>query len=221
MNGLFVTGTDTGVGKTLVSAALVLAYSQQGVRVAGLKPIVSGVVNGVWEDVEILRQLSHPQRSVSDCALYTLQSAIAPQWAAREEGVSLDAARIVDFVRAQALTVDRVVVEGAGGFLVPLTSHYGFAHLAQDLQLPVVLVVGLRLGAINHALLTCEAIRNRGLVLRGWVGSALAADIPDGTIEGLQEWLPAPCLGLIPYRASVDAAYALDYLDLAKVWCDH
>jgi len=214
MKGIFVTGTDTGVGKTLVSTALVLAYARRGERVAGLKPVVSGAVNGVWDDVEAMRHASVPPRSVEDCALYTFPPAIAPHWAARQEGRSIDVGAIARFVRQQAKTVDRVIVEGAGGFLVPLTARQGFADLAQDLQLPIVLVVGLRLGAINHALLSYEAIVTRGLVLQAWVGSALSPDVAPGTLEGLQEYLPAPCLGVIPYHSPVDPVFAIRYLKI-------
>lgn len=214
MRGLLVTGTDTGVGKTLVSTALVLGYGRRGERVAGLKPIVSGAVDGVWEDVESLRLASSPQRAVEECTLYSFRAAIAPHWAAREEDRAIDVEAAVGFVREQAKSVDRVVVEGAGGFLVPLNARAGFAELAQSLRLPVLLVVGLRLGAINHARLTCEAIAARGLVLQGWVGSALGPEVAAGTIEGLSEYLPVPCLGLIPYHMPLDPAFALQHLSL-------
>ena len=214
VQGVLVTGTDTGVGKTLVSTALVLGYGRRGERVAGLKPVVSGLVGGFWEDVESLRLASKPKRAVSECTLYGFRSAIAPHWAAREEGRTIDVPAIVGFVREQAESVDRIVVEGAGGFLVPLNSHSGFADLAQSLGLPVLLVVGLRLGAINHARLTCEAIMARGLVLQGWVGSALSPEIAAGTIEGLNEYLPTPCLGIVPYHTPVDPTFALQHLNL-------
>lgn len=209
MKGVFVTGTDTGVGKTLVSTALVLGYGRQGQRVAGVKPVVSGVTEkGVWEDVEALRAASTPPRAIAECTLHAFDPAIAPHWAAREAGRSLDLEALVRFVREQAQTVDRVVVEGAGGFLVPLGDGLGFGDLAQALALPVVLVVGLRLGAINHALLTYEAIARRGLVVEGWVGSALGSDVPPGTVEGLHEYLPAPCLGIVPFHTPVDPFFA-------------
>ncbi|MHB8254729.1 MAG: dethiobiotin synthase [Acidiferrobacter sp.] len=215
MKGVLVTGTDTGVGKTLVSAAIVLAYAQRGLRVAGLKPVVSGTVDGTtWEDVETLRLASTPPRSVEDCALYTFRPAIAPHWAAHQEGRQIDVEAIVRFVHKQAQTVDRVVVEGAGGFLVPLAPGRGFADLAQELGLPVVLVVGLRLGAINHALLSYEAIVSRGLVLQGWIGSTLEPDLAAGTLEGLLERLPAPCLGVVPYQSPVDPVMASRHLRL-------
>ncbi len=214
LRGVLITGTDTGVGKTLISTALVLGYGRRGEHVAGLKPVVSGSVGGLWEDVESLRLASSPPRTVEECTLYGFRSPIAPHWAAREEGRTIDVEAVAGFVCEQARSVDRIVVEGAGGFLVPLNSHGGFADLAQSLQLPVLLVVGLRLGAINHARLTCEAIAARGLVLQGWVGSAVGPEVAAGTIEGLKEYLPTPCLGIVPYHTPVDPAFALQHLSL-------
>ncbi|AWP24014.1 dethiobiotin synthase [Acidiferrobacter sp. SPIII_3] len=215
MNGVFVTGTDTGVGKTLVSTALVLGYAERGERVAGLKPIVSGMVEGgVYEDVEALRRASVPARAVEECTLYAFRPAIAPHFAAAQAGRTVDLAAVVRFVQGAWREVDRVVVEGAGGFLVPLTATDGFADLARALNLPVVLVVGLRLGAINHALLTYEAIIARGLVLAGWVGTMLAPEVAAGTLEGLRDYLPAPCLGIVPYHAPVDPEFARRHITI-------
>ncbi len=215
LKGLFVTGTDTGVGKTLVSAALVRAYAAQGLRVAGLKPVVSGMVEGgVYEDVEALRCASVPSRAVNECALYTFPPAIAPHFAAWQAGRRIDLGEIERFVREQAQDVERVVVEGAGGFLVPLTPTAGFADLAAALGLPIVLVVGLRLGAINHALLTCEAILARNLPLAGWVGTWLAPDLAAGTLEGLRDHMPVPCLGIIPYHTPLDLEFAARHLEI-------
>ena len=215
LQGLFVTGTDTGVGKTLISTALVRAYARSGLHVAGLKPVVSGVVGGRWEDVEALRRASVPPRAERACCLHAFHEAIAPHWAAQQAGCEMDVEGIADFVRAQARSVDAVVVEGAGGFLVPLNARHGFADLAQALGLPVVLVVGLRLGAINHALLTEEAILRRGLTVRGWVGNHLAAEVAPGTLEGVRERMASPCLGVVPYHVPVDAGRALRCLDPA------
>jgi len=202
MKGFFVTGTDTGVGKTLVSAVLVHAYAARGERVAGLKPVVSGAVDGVWEDVEILRQASIPPRSREECNLYAFPPAIAPHWAARQAGLRIDLVAILRFLEEQAAGVERVIVEGAGGFLVPLGDGQSFADLALALQLPVLLVVDLRLGAINHALLSAEAILRRGLPWGGWVGNRVSPrPVAAGTLEGLQEGLPGPCLGVLPYQA--------------------
>ncbi len=213
-----MTGTDTGVGKTLVSTALVLGYAARGERVAGLKPIVSGMTaGGVYEDVEALRQASVPPRTMEACALYAFRPAIAPHFAAAQAGCAIDLEAVVRFVQEASRGVDRVVVEGAGGLLVPLTANEGFADLARALGLPVVLVVGLRLGAINHALLTHEAIIARGLVLAGWVGTMLVPDLAAGTLEGLRDHLPAPCLGVIPYHTPVDPRFAARHITIP--WC--
>lgn len=215
MKGVFVTGTDTGVGKTLVSTALVLAYAKRGERVAGLKPVVSGRLDsGFYEDVEALRQASVPSRSMDECTLYAFPPAIAPHFAAAQAGRTIDPAALLRFVHTASRGVERVVVEGAGGFLVPLTADSSFADFAYALGLPVVLVVGLRLGAINHALLTCEAIRARGLTLAGWVGSQLAPDVAAGTLEGLQAHVPAPCLGIVPHHVPVDPRFAQRFLTI-------
>ncbi len=203
MKGFLVTGTDTGVGKTLVSAALIHGYAVRGERVAGLKPVVSGAVDGVWEDVEILRQASIPPRSREECNLYAFPAAVAPHWAAQQAGLQIDLDAILRFLEEQAAGVERVIVEGAGGFLVPLGNGQSFADLAIALQLPVLLVVDLRLGAINHALLSAEAILRRGLPWGGWVGNhASPQPVAAGTLEGLQGSLPGPCLGVLPYRAA-------------------
>lgn len=215
MHGVFVTGTDTGVGKTLVSTALVLGYAQRGERVAGLKPIVSGMVEGgIYEDVEALRRASVPPRAIDECTLYAFRPAIAPHFAAAQAGRRVDLAAVVRFVQGASRGVDRIVVEGAGGFLVPLTATDGFADLARALNFPVVLVVGLRLGAINHALLTYEAIIARGLVLAGWVGTMLMPDLSAGTLEGLRDHLPAPCLGIVPYHTPVDPKFACRHITM-------
>ncbi len=215
MKGVFVTGTDTGVGKTLVSAAFVRAYAGQGRRVAGLKPVVSGMASdGTYEDVEALTRASVPPRTMDECALYAFPPAIAPHFAAQQAGCRIELEEIERFVREQARGVERVVVEGAGGFLVPLTPTAGFADLAAALGLPIVLVVGLRLGAINHARLTCEAILSRNLTLAGWVGTWLAPDLPAGTLEGLRDHMPVPCLGIIPYHTPLDPEFAARHLDI-------
>ncbi len=215
--GLFITGTDTGVGKTAVTAALARLCAGHGMRVAALKPIVSGVeADGTWEDVEILRAASQPSRSIAETNLYAFAPPLAPHWAAQQAGVTVDRGRVVAFVRAQSVAMDCVLVEGAGGFLVPLGADWGFAELAEDLHFPVLLVVGLRLGAINHALLSVEAIRARGLLFAGWVANTLNPAVAEGTLETLQQRLPAPCLGMLPYTPLWSAAVLSPYLSLPE-----
>ncbi|MHB1495024.1 MAG: dethiobiotin synthase [Acidithiobacillus sp.] len=213
--GLFITGTDTGVGKTAVTAALTQLCAGHGMRVAALKPIVSGVeTDGTWEDVEILRAASQPPRSIAETNLYAFDPPLAPHWAAQQAGVTVDRGRVAAFVRAQSVAMDCVLVEGAGGFLVPLGADWGFAELAEDLHFPVLLVVGLRLGAINHTLLSVEAIRTRGLSFAGWVANTLNPAVAEGTLETLQQRLSAPCLGVLPYIPHWSAAVLSPYLSL-------
>ncbi len=213
--GLFITGTDTGVGKTAVTAALAQLCAGHGMRVAALKPIVSGVgADGTWEDVEILRAASQPPRSIAETTLYAFDPPLAPHWAAQRAGVTMDRGRAAAFVRAQSVAMDCVLVEGAGGLLVPLGADWGFAELAEDLHFPVLLVVGLRLGAINHTLLSVEAIRARGLPFAGWVANTLNPAVAEGTLETLQQRLPAPCLGVLPYIPHWSAAVLSPYLSL-------
>ncbi|MEW6611974.1 dethiobiotin synthase [Thermithiobacillus tepidarius DSM 3134] len=204
MRGFFVTGTDTGVGKTQVACALLSALAACGERVAGLKPVASGcrktAVGLRNEDAEALMAAANVRLDYAVVNPYAFAPPIAPHWAARQAGVAVDLDWLVGHVRGVAAQAERVVVEGAGGFLVPLSDGASFADLACRLALPVILVVSLRLGAINHALLSAEAITRRGLPLAGWVGNAAApGEAAPGTVESLQALLTAPCLGILPH----------------------
>ncbi len=216
---LLVTGTDTGVGKTVVTAALAQRCAREMGRVAALKPVVSGVeANGQWSDVEILRAASTPARSFEQTCLYALDPPIAPHWAAAQAGLTLDRHKIQRFIEQQSADMDAVLVEGAGGFLVPLGDDWSFADLALGLQFPVLLVVGLRLGAINHALLSAEAILARALPLAGWVANHLQPDVAPGTLETLQRLMPSPCLGEIPFQVEATSVCRSQYLSLPTCW---
>ncbi len=207
---LFVTGTDTGVGKTLVSAALLHALSAHHSRVVGMKPVAAGteLINGVMsnEDVVALRAASnyHVPPELDNPVL--LPDPVSPHIAAARAGVRIDIAHLVACHRALMLRADAVVVEGAGGFMVPLSETETGADLAQALDLPVVLVVGLRLGCLNHALLTAEAIHARGLTLAGWVANHIdpAMLAQEDNIAYLQHKLEAPLLASIAYQAMPD-----------------
>lgn len=208
MKGFIVTGTDTGVGKSLISAALLLRLGQRFARVAGYKPIAAGTeADGTNEDVELLRHFSQPPISAAACCTYLLAAACAPHLAAQEDMQELALAPILAGAQALAAHNDALVVEGAGGLLVPLSIHPRldtaevFSQLHQALGLPVVLVVGMRLGCISHALLTAEVLAARGLPLAGWVANCVEADMPylDDNILALQALLPAPLLGTVPY----------------------
>ena len=197
--GLFVTGTDTGVGKTRVAVALIHMLRAQGLRVAAMKPVSAGNAPGeLNEDVMALRQAANVMADVRDVNPYAFEPAIAPHIAAEQAGVRIDLEMIVAAYARLATVADVVVVEGAGGWRVPLNEHEDMADLAQRLGLPVVLVVGLRLGCLNHALLTAESVARRRLPWAGWVGNHIdpAMASQAANIAALRARLPGPCLGV-------------------------
>lgn len=210
----FVTGTDTGIGKTLVAAAILRRLREAGVKVAGMKPIAAGAIAGpegrANEDALLLQAESstrHPYATVNPCLF---EPAIAPHIAAAEAGVPIDTDRIRAAHAALRASADVVIAEGAGGFLVPLDDSRSMAELPRLLGMDVILVVGLRLGCLNHALLTAEAVAARGLTLAGWVGNTLAPDFArrDANIATLAARIAAPCLGIIPWMAEPAAGIA-------------
>ncbi len=172
-----MTGTDTGVGKTLISCALLHGFAAQGKRVVGMKPVAAGCDDeGRNEDVVQLRSAGNVTAGYGQINPYCFVPAIAPHLAAQRAGVIIRFSRIAVSYQELAGKADVVIVEGAGGFLVPLNEQQDSADLVLELGLPVVLVVGMRLGCLNHALLTVEAIAARGLVLAGWVANVLDGD---------------------------------------------
>ena len=206
--GLFVTGTDTGVGKTLVSCALLHAFAARGLRVVGMKPVAAGadLKNDVWvnEDVEQLLAAGNVDAPRDAVNPYCFAPPIAPHIASAEIKNIIKIKYLVESYRRLSSLADRVVVEGAGGFCVPLNAHETSADLARQLSLPVVLVVGLRLGCINHALLTAEAIRSRGLVLAGWVANTIDPQMSrmDDNVSALRARLGAPMIARLAFLPS-------------------
>lgn len=216
----FVTGTDTGVGKSLVAAALLHACRAQGLSTVGMKPVAAGCeqIGGEWrnDDVEALiaaSSVSAPRELVNP---YLFHDPIAPHIAAADAGVAISPAHIAECCRKLQDQAQAVVVEGAGGFLVPLDGHRSMGDLAWSLALPVVLVVGMRLGCLNHTLLTMEAIRARGLTLMGWVANQIDPGMArfDENLATLDALLPAPRLGTLPHYAQPDARAAAKLLQL-------
>ena len=197
--GLFVTGTDTGVGKTRVAVALIHALRAQGLRVAAMKPVAAGHAAGkLNEDVVALLQAANIDADVCDVNPYAFAEPIAPHIAAELAGVRIELDVVAAAYSRLAAAADVVVVEGAGGWRVPLTEHEDTADLAQRLGLPVVLVVGLRLGCLNHALLTAESVAHRRLPWAGWVGNHIEPAMPQAAenVAALHARLPGPCLGV-------------------------
>lgn len=213
----FVTGTDTEIGKTFSTCALLHAARNQGFSAVAMKPIAAGVdAKGQNEDVEQLlaaSSLAMPRPLVNP---YCFRAPVAPHIAAVEEGVAIELDRIQSAYTGLTQAADIVIVEGVGGFCVPLGPSLDSADLAVSLGLPVILVVGLRLGCINHALLTAQAIEARGLCLAGWIANTVdpAMSRREENIEALSQRLPAPLLGIIPRLATEDAETAAQFLRL-------
>lgn len=201
----FVTGTDTGVGKTLISAGLLLTAKEHGLSTAALKPVAAGCEQTAAglrnEDALLLQSVITQQLAYEQINPIALEPAIAPHIAAQQTRRILSVDRLAGFCRGVLHSADVTVVEGAGGWRVPLNPSETMADLARVLQLPVIMVVGIRLGCINHALLTAEAIIRDGLPLVGWVANTLDAQMPcqQENILALTQRLPAPCLGVIPF----------------------
>jgi dethiobiotin synthetase len=238
LRGCFVAGTDTGVGKTVISAGLLHLLGRRGLRVAGYKPVAAGAVwhaetgePGGWrnDDVEALLAAGNVELTRAELCPEVFEAACAPHLAARLEGRRIEPQRLIDGARHLMPRCDALVVEGVGGFCVPLAEaagaggDWGTDDLAVALALPLVLVVGLRLGCINHALLTAQAISARGLRLAGWIANridpdmACAADNIDTLTRALQSRRAAPLLGVIAHMESPDAGLVADQLDAPAV----
>jgi len=196
--GLFVTGTDTGVGKTVACVALLHALVASGVRAIGMKPIAAGVDEGsdVNADVAALAAAGNVDAPLADRNPYAFLEPIAPHIAAMHEGVTIDLARIAQAYARLAARADVVIVEGAGGVLVPLGPRCDMLDIPKRLALPVVLVVGVRLGCLSHALSAELAVRARGLRLAGWIATRIdpAMTQADASVAALRERLPAPLI---------------------------
>lgn len=219
----FIAGTDTDVGKTTIAAGLLHAARQLGLSTLAAKPVASGC--GVTpkglrnSDALALIDESSIKLPYEQVNPFAFEPAIAPHVAAREEGVALEVQTLRDAMRhVLDQGADFTLVEGAGGWRVPLSNHANLSDLAIALKLPVILVVGVRLGCINHALLSAEAIARDGLQLAGWVANIVDPRTSrlEDNLSSLAERLPAPCLGRVPWlkQASADAVAAHLQLDL-------
>lgn len=207
---IFVTGTDTGVGKTFVTAAAAAALARMGRRVAVLKPVETGCMPDP-EDALALAAAAADTSPLADLCPYRLPDPLAPMLAAERAGVAIDVDALLALVRRRAAETDVLLVEGAGGLLVPLTRTTSFADFAVRAAARVMLVVGSRLGAINHALLTLEALAARDLDVAGYVVNRLAGrdDLAVATNESLLAALTATRrIGTIPWRADAPALLA-------------
>lgn len=220
---LFVTGTDTGVGKTLVAAALLRGLRARGHKVAGMKPVASGARQSAegWINDDALALMAEasvpaPYRIVNP---YSFDPAVAPHIAAVEAGMRIDLREIERAFRILSGLADIVVVEGAGGWLTPLNECESFVDLARAIHARVVMVVGMRLGCLNHALLTAQAIQASGQRLIGWVANGIDPGLerPSDNLRSLEQRLAAPLLGSVPYQVEPSAGLTSDCLDYGRL----
>ncbi len=222
--GYFITGTDTGIGKTWITAGLLRAGAQRGWRTVGLKPVASGCarVEGQLRNEDALLLMEHASEplayeQVNPCAL---ELPVSPHLAAEAQGRAIDIGRLAAHCHAVGARADVCLVEGVGGWLAPLGPDHTVADLALALDLPVILVVGIRLGCLNHALLSQRAIRESGAAMAGWVANVVDAEnlLTDGVIATLAERLDAPCLGTVPCLDTLDAGRIAAHLDTGALW---
>lgn len=217
----FITGTDTEVGKTIASSALLCAANRQGWRTAGYKPVASG---SEWQegylrnsDALSLQACSSVDLSYDEVNPYTFAEATSPHIASHSEGRDIEARLMSQGLAALRAKAEWVLVEGAGGWFTPLGDGFSFDQWVIGERLPVILVVGVKLGCINHALLTAQAVTQAGLPLVGWVANCVIAPGKRHKeyMATLHRALSAPCLGEIPYRPNASAEVLADYLDIS------
>ncbi len=228
MSGFFITGTDTGVGKTEVALALMAGLQARGLRVIGMKPVAAGGIAtpAGFRNDDALRLQRQSSASVAYELVnpYVFTPPIAPHLAASAAGVVMDMAHIQRCYAALAAQADALVVEGAGGWRVPLDERRSMADLVAALELPVILVVGLRLGCLNHALLTAESIGRCGRPMAGWVANGIDPGFAYSAenVAYLERHLPAPLLGVIPCHGQTlpDAATLAAHLSCADLLGD-
>lgn len=219
VRGFFVTGTDTGVGKTVVASALLRSLGRDGRLVVGMKPVAAGCEGDCWPDVEALKSASTVRAPTRLVNPYAFDPAVAPHIAAELAGVSIDIEIIARAFEKLSRRADVVVVEGIGGFLVPLSERQTVADLAKRLGLPVLLVVGMRLGCLNHALLTRREIAACGLRCAGWVANCIAPEMQqlDANLRALGARLACPLLGVVPFQQDPDPAAVAGMLVLDEL----
>ena len=222
-NSYYITGTDTGIGKSVASAALLHALRARGLRAVGMKPVASGceATGQGWRngDALALQQASDPMPAYADVNPYALPHPLAPELAAADAGVTIELAPIVSAYARLELTADAVIVEGVGGWAAPLTARLDQLDVVRALKLPVLMVVGLRLGCINHARLTARAIAADGVALGGWIANDIDPAMlrADDNFGLLSQRLAAPCLGRMPHGEAGAALAMARYLDVSAL----
>lgn len=211
LRALFIAGTDTGIGKTLVSTTLVKALNATDLCAVGMKPVASGCDStsaGLRNDDALqLLAASHGNPDYVTLNPYALRDPIAPHLAAADDGIEIRLEPILSAFAALSASADYVVVEGVGGWSVPFSQSLMQADLVRALKLPVILVVGLRLGCLNHAMTSARTIIADGCELMGWIGNRIDPQMQrvEDNLATLRERLPAPCLGVLPHVSAPDA----------------
>lgn len=222
---LLVSGADTAIGKTVVTCSLLRALHSSGVTAIGMKPVAAGITpEGTWDDLEHIRRAGAAiiiGAGIENIAPYRLRAPASPHFAAREDGITIRQDVILAALERLERLAEVVVIEGVGGFRVPLSDTLDSAGLAKAMGAPVLIVVPMRLGCINHALLTAEAIQSRGLALLGWVANA-GID-PDysrvaQTVDTITDRIRAPCVGMLPRLAHADLGQSgADHLNIGAI----
>ena len=205
---LLVSGTDTAIGKTVVACSILRGLHARGVRSIGMKPVAAGITTqGTWDDLEQINRASSVSAAVEYTAPYRLRAPASPHFAAQEDGLTIRQEVILAALDHLEQLAEVVVIEGVGGFRVPLSGELDSADLAKAIDAPILMVVPMRLGCINHALLTAETIAGRGLTLLGW--AANAGIDPDysriaQTVDTITSRIHTPCIGTLPRFAECD-----------------
>lgn len=224
MKAFFVTGTDTGIGKTTAACAILQRARRDGLSTLGLKPVAAGceqTPEGLRNDDALkLQAVSSIGLAYEEINPIALAEPLSPHLAARIAGKRPGVWQLGGYMRAAlSRRPDLALIEGAGGWRVPLNDREMLSGLAREMGLPVILVVGLRLGCLNHAFLTAEAIRRDGLTLAGWAANRIdpAMAAVEDNLATLRQWLPAPCLGVLPHLPGASADALADALDIAPL----
>ena len=221
MHSFFITGTDTNIGKTAITCSLIAKCIEEGFRAGGMKPVAAGchIENGymISDDVKKIIEVSNVDLNIKEINPYSFELPIAPHISFKSNEIDINL--IKKYLRSFENKMDYLFIEGVGGYAVPLTETFTTADLVENLDIPVILVVGMKLGCINHALLTVESILNKKQKLCGWVANRIDGDMQayEENFSFLKEKIKAPCLGEVPYFKDFDLYKASKFIDINKL----
>jgi len=221
MHSFFITGTDTNIGKTAITCSLIAKCIEEGFRAGGMKPVAAGchIENGymISDDVKKIIEVSNVDLNIKEINPYSFEPPIAPHISFKSNEIDINL--IKKYLRSFENKMDYLFIEGVGGYAVPLTKTFTTADLVENLDIPVILVVGMKLGCINHTLLTVESILNKKQKLCGWVANRIDGDMQayEENFFFLKEKIKAPCLGEVPYFKNFDPYKASKFFDINKL----